>query len=79
MLRSLGRAQGVVLVSLAPPFYLCLSLVDLTCAGKHVAMMALTKTVGQIVRVFDMQWAAPRKEWKVTCRQHLRQTGVIMR
>ncbi|KFY87881.1 hypothetical protein V500_06707 [Pseudogymnoascus sp. VKM F-4518 (FW-2643)] len=24
------------------------------CVGKHVAMMALTKTVGQIVRVFDM-------------------------
>ncbi|KFY50853.1 hypothetical protein V495_00048 [Pseudogymnoascus sp. VKM F-4514 (FW-929)] len=29
------------------------------CVGKYVAMMALTKTVGQIVRVFDMEWAAP--------------------
>ncbi|KFZ17086.1 hypothetical protein V502_04756, partial [Pseudogymnoascus sp. VKM F-4520 (FW-2644)] len=34
------------------------------CVGKHVAMMALTKTVGQIVRVFDMEWAAPREEWE---------------
>ncbi|KFZ18394.1 hypothetical protein V502_04114 [Pseudogymnoascus sp. VKM F-4520 (FW-2644)] len=49
------------------------------CVGKHVAMMALTKTVGQIVRVFDMEWAAPREEWELTCRQHVRQTGVIMR
>ncbi|ELR08254.1 hypothetical protein GMDG_03055 [Pseudogymnoascus destructans 20631-21] len=49
------------------------------CVGKHVAMMALTKTVGQIVRVFDMEWAASREEWEVTCRQHVRQTGVIMR
>mgnify|MGYP001590329924 CR=1 FL=1 len=63
----------------SPHFYLCLSMVDLTFAGKHVAMMALTKTVGQIVRVFDMEWAAPRDEWEVTCRQHVRQTGVIMR
>ncbi|KFY31267.1 hypothetical protein V493_01259 [Pseudogymnoascus sp. VKM F-4281 (FW-2241)] len=49
------------------------------CVGKHVAILALTKTVGQIVRVFDMEWAAPREEWEVTRRQHVRQTGVIMR
>ena len=44
----------------SPHFYLCLSMVDLTFTGKHVAMMALAKTVGQIVRVFDVEWAAPR-------------------
>ncbi|KFZ02079.1 hypothetical protein V500_00447 [Pseudogymnoascus sp. VKM F-4518 (FW-2643)] len=38
--------------------------------GKHVAMMVLTKTVGQIVREFDMEWAARRDEWEETCRQH---------
>ncbi|OBT43106.1 hypothetical protein VE00_05490 [Pseudogymnoascus sp. WSF 3629] len=37
------------------------------CVGKHVAIMALTKTVGQIVRVFDMEWAGPREEWELTC------------
>lgn len=41
-------------------------------------MMALTKTVGQIVRVFDMKWAAAGEEWALTCHQHVRQTGVIM-
>lgn len=25
------------------------------------------------MRVFDMEWAAPREEWEVTCRQHVRQ------
>ena len=78
-LRCSGRAQGDVWVSLVPIFSLCLSMVDLTFAGKHVAMMALTKTVDQIVRVFDMEWAAPREEWEVTCRQHVGQTGVVMR
>lgn len=42
-------------------------------------MMAITKTLGQIVREYDMEWAAPGVEWEETCHQHVRQTGVIMR
>ncbi|ELR10417.1 hypothetical protein VC83_00506 [Pseudogymnoascus destructans] len=50
-----------------------------SCIGKHVAMMALTKTVGQIVRKFDMEWASEKDEWDTTCRMQVRQTGVVMR
>ncbi|KFY27331.1 hypothetical protein V493_03558 [Pseudogymnoascus sp. VKM F-4281 (FW-2241)] len=49
------------------------------CIGKHVAMMVLTKTVGQIVRNFDMEWASEKEEWDTTCRMQVRQSGVIMR
>lgn len=51
----------------------------LTNAGKHVAMMVLTKTVAQIVRNFDMEWASDKDEWNTTCRMQVRQTGVVMR
>lgn len=51
----------------------------LTNAGKHVAMMVLTKTVGQIVRNFDMEWASEKEDWNTTCRFQVRQTGIIMR
>lgn len=51
----------------------------LTDSGKHVAMMVLTKTVGQIVRNFDMEWASDKEEWNTKCRMQVRQTGVIMR
>ncbi|KFY52914.1 hypothetical protein V496_08064 [Pseudogymnoascus sp. VKM F-4515 (FW-2607)] len=50
-----------------------------SCIGKHVAMMVLTKTVGQIVRNFNMEWASEKEEWNTTCRMQVRQTGVIMR
>ncbi|OBT64722.1 hypothetical protein VE03_05892 [Pseudogymnoascus sp. 23342-1-I1] len=39
-----------------------------SCIGKHVAMMVLTKTVGQIVRNFDMEWASEKEEWDTKCR-----------
>lgn len=42
-------------------------------------MMVLTKTVGQIVRNFDMEWASEKEEWSTSCRMQVRQTGVIMR
>ncbi|KFY43171.1 hypothetical protein V495_04123 [Pseudogymnoascus sp. VKM F-4514 (FW-929)] len=50
-----------------------------SCIGKHIAMMVLTKTVGQIVRNFDMEWASEKEEWNTTCRMQVRQNGVIMR
>ncbi|KFY41502.1 hypothetical protein V494_02966 [Pseudogymnoascus sp. VKM F-4513 (FW-928)] len=50
-----------------------------SCIGKHVAMMVLTKTVGQIVRNFDMEWASDKEEWDLKCRMQVRQSGVIMR
>ncbi|KFZ04356.1 hypothetical protein V502_10212, partial [Pseudogymnoascus sp. VKM F-4520 (FW-2644)] len=50
-----------------------------SCIGKHVAMMVLTKTVGQIVRNFNMEWASEKEDWNTTCRFQVRQNGVIMR
>lgn len=74
---SLEWGTEVVLVSVL--LYLRVVEAILTIAGKHVAMMVLTKTVGQIVRTFNMEWASEKEEWDTTCRMQVRQSGVIMR
>lgn len=77
--RSLGWGTEVVQVSLSLRLNTRVIEVVLTNAGKHVAMMVLTKTVGQIVRNFDMDWASEKEDWNTTCRFQVRQFGVIMK
>ena len=42
-------------------------------------MLELTKLVPQVLRHFELEWAAPEPEWKVSGFAFAKQSEVIMR
>lgn len=50
-----------------------------TCVGKNIAILEMGKMVSQILRHFELEWAAECEEWKTECYWMHKQRGLIVR
>ena len=50
-----------------------------TCIGKNISIMEMGKLVPQVLRQFDLEWAAKEKHWHVHNYWFARQTGLLVR
>ncbi|USP80377.1 UbiH, 2-polyprenyl-6-methoxyphenol hydroxylase and related FAD-dependent oxidoreductase [Curvularia clavata] len=50
-----------------------------TCTGKNIAIMEMGKLVPQIIRLFDIEWASNKPEWKVETYWFAKQSDLHVR